>query len=431
MMTYEETLQYLYAQLPMFQRQGPKAFKKDLTNIRRLLKLLGNPHESLKAIHIAGTNGKGTVAHLIAAGLQYSGIKTGLYTSPHYRDFRERIKIDGQYISKEEVIRFVHTHKGMIETIRPSFFEITVALAFATFAERQVDIAVIETGLGGRLDSTNVIDPLISIITNISYDHQNFLGDTLTAIASEKAGIIKKGRPVVIGESLPETDRIFKFVAEEYEAPIYFAEEMIKAETLDQNKEFTTFNFSKKDSFNFHYIEVGITGPFALNNARTALAALDVMYELEMFSPLVVPNLLMAWPDIKKLTAYQGRWQWLEEKPDILCDSAHNEAGLQKVLDALRQMNYPRVHIVLGMVFDKRPEKLLKLLPQDAQYYFCKPDIPRGMKAEELQQLADTFGLKGSAWPSVKLALEAARKTAREDELIFIGGSTFTVAEAL
>lgn len=430
-MTYEETLQYLYAQLPMFQRQGPKAFKKGLTNIRRLLKLLGNPHESLKAIHIAGTNGKGTVAHLIATGLQYSGIKTGLYTSPHYRDFRERIKIDGQYISKEEVIRFVHTHKGIIETIQPSFFEITVALAFSAFAERQVDMAVIETGLGGRLDSTNVIDPLISIITNISYDHQNFLGDTLTAIASEKAGIIKKGRPVVIGESQPETDRIFKFVAEEYEAPIYFAEEMIEAEVLEQNKDFTTFNFSKKDSFNFHHIEVGITGPFALNNARTALAALDVMYEMEVFSPLVVPNLLMAWPDIKQLTAYQGRWQWLGEKPDILCDSAHNEAGLQKVLYALRQMNYPRLHIVLGMVFDKGPEKLLKLLPRDAQYYFCKPDIPRGMKAEELRQLADSFGLKGEAWPSVQLALEAARKTAREDELIFVGGSTFTVAEVL
>ncbi len=430
-MTYEETLQYLYAQLPMFQRQGPKAFKKDLKNIRRLLKLLGNPHEAIKTIHIAGTNGKGSVAHLLAAGLQYAGIKTGLYTSPHYSDFRERIKINGQHISKEEVVRFVEKNKGIIETIQPSFFEITVALAFHTFAERQTDIAIIETGLGGRLDSTNVITPLVSVITNISYDHQNFLGDTLSAIASEKAGIIKRGVPVVIGESQPETDRIFRLVAEEQEAPILFADDIIEGEILDQNKKFTTFNLSREGYYSFHHIEVEITGPFALNNTKTALAAFDLMFEFELLPTLVMPTLLMAWSEIRELTAYRGRWQWLAEKPDILCDSAHNEAGLKKVVHALRQMPYTRTHIVLGMVFDKDPEKLLKLLPKDARYYFCKPNIPRGMETEKLRQLASTFGLQGQSWPSVTKALEAAKAEAHEEDLIFVGGSTFVVAEVL
>ncbi len=430
-MTYSETLDYLFAQLPMYQRQGPKAFKKDLKNIQLLLNALGKPHEKLTAIHIAGTNGKGTVSHLIAAALQQAGLKTGLYTSPHYNDFRERIKINGQKISKEEVVRFVQKNKGLIETIRPSFFEITVALAFLTFAERQTDIAVVETGLGGRLDSTNLLTPLLSVITNISYDHQNFLGNTLAQIAGEKAGIIKEGVPVVIGESKPETDRIFNLIAEEKNAPIYFADQIIQAQILEQNKDKLTILDIEESGHFYARLEVELQGPFVLNNVRTATMALTVLEDMQALPTLVMPTLMMAWPELHKLTAYQGRWQWLGQKPDILCDSAHNEAALQAVLSALRQMKYKQLHIVLGMVFDKDSNRVLPLFPKDAQYYFCKPNVPRGLDALKLKKLAEKHQLHGNSYPSVKAALQAAKSKAEKEDLIFVGGSTFVVAEVV
>ncbi len=430
-MTYSETLDYLFAQLPMYQRQGPKAFKKDLKNIQLLLKALGNPHEKLTAIHIAGTNGKGTVSHLIAAALQRAGLKTGLYTSPHYNDFRERIKIDGQKISKEEVVRFVQKNKGLIETIRPSFFEITVALAFLSFAERQTDIAVIEAGLGGRLDSTNIITPLLSVITNISYDHQNFLGNTLAQIAGEKAGIIKEGVPVVIGESKPETDRIFHLIAEEKNAPIYFADQIIQAQILEQNKDKLTILDIEESGHFYARLEVELQGPFVLNNVRTATMALTILEDMQALPTLVMPTLMMAWPELHKLTAYQGRWQWIGQNPDILCDSAHNEAALQAVLSALRQMEYKQLHIVLGMVFDKDSNRVLPLFPKDAQYYFCKPNVPRGLDALKLKKLAEKYQLHGNSYPSVKAALQAAKNKAQKEDLVFVGGSTFVVAEVV
>ncbi len=430
-MTYKETLDYLYAQLPMYQRQGPKAFKKDLKNIKRLLKLLGNPEQKLSTVHIAGTNGKGTVAHLLAAAFKQAGLKTGLYTSPHYHDFRERIKINGHFISKDEVVSFVQKNKGIIESIKPSFFEITVAMAFTTFAERQTDIAVIETGLGGRLDSTNVLSPLISVITNISYDHQNFLGNTLAKIAAEKGGIIKPHTPVIVGESHPETDRIFSVIAEEKQAPLYFADQMIESEIVKQEKNTTTLNIHQEGYFHFHHIEVELAGPFVINNTRTALAALAVLEQEMLLPTLIMPTLLTAWPNLRELTAYQGRWQWLGEQPDILCDSAHNEAALQSTLTALRQMNYPHVHIVLGMVHDKDTGAALALFPPEATYYFCRPDIPRGLDAEELQTQANKHGLQGASYPSVQAALQAAKNNAKPNELIFVGGSTFVVAEVV
>ncbi len=430
-MTYPETLDYLFSRLPMYQRQGPKAFKKDLKNIQLLLKALGNPHEKLTAVHIAGTNGKGTVSHLLAAAFQQAGLKTGLYTSPHYNDFRERIKIDGQKISEEEVILFVQKNKGLIETLQPSFFEITVALAFSTFAERQTDIAVIETGLGGRLDSTNLITPLVSVITNISYDHQNFLGDSLAQIAGEKAGIIKESVPVVIGESKPETDRIFRLIAEEKNAPIYFADKIIRGQILEQNENKLTVLEIEKDDHFYARLEVELQGPFVLNNVKTATMALAVLEEMNALPIPIMPTLMMAWPELHKLTAYQGRWQWLEQKPDVLCDSAHNEAALQAILSALRQMNYKQLHIVLGMVFDKDSNRLLSLFPKDAQYYFCKPAVPRGLDALKLQKLAEKHQLRGDSYPSVKAALQAAKNKAGKEDLIFVGGSTFVVAEVV
>jgi len=429
-MNYQSTLQYLYSQLPMYQRIGEEAFKKDLTNIKALCAVLGQPQQQFKSIHIAGTNGKGSTAHILAAFLQTAGYRVGMYTSPHYKDFRERIKINGDYISEEAVTAFVAEHKATFEGIAPSFFEITVAMAFDYFAQQKVDIAIIETGLGGRLDSTNIIQPLLSIITNIGMDHEKMLGDTLSKIAGEKAGIIKADTPVIIGESQSETEGVFRKKAFEMNAPITFADMRIEVELLDNNFDSATYQVQSKDypKLNFEALETDLVGNYHHHNLRTALLA--TLYLPSRGFAIDEKHIRAACLNIKGLTNLVGRWQKLNDAPLTICDSAHNEAGLRYVIKGLQQLNKP-LHIVLGTVDDKDLSKILPLFPSSAHYYFCKANVPRGLAAQKLQQTAKEFQLQGQAYTTVAEALAAAQKAAQEDDCIFVGGSIFVVAEAL
>ncbi|KAA3622080.1 MAG: bifunctional folylpolyglutamate synthase/dihydrofolate synthase [Bacteroidetes bacterium] len=431
MKKYEQTLNYLFSQLPMYQRIGPKAFKKDLNNIILLTNALDKPQTKFPSIHIAGTNGKGSTAFTIAAMFQANGYNTGLYTSPHYKDFRERIRVNGIYVPQHFVIEFVETNKALFEEIKPSFFEISVAMAFSWFARKKVDIAVIETGLGGRLDSTNIVNPLLSIITNISYDHQNFLGDTLPLIAGEKAGIIKPDTPVVIGETHPETKPVFEQMAQKQNAPIYFADQFVEVSQKLQTLEHTVFDVSQNGQPWFQDLKVNLHGIFQQKNLVTALAGMSI---LEIYHPefqIEKVGIQAGLEHLKQITQYIGRWQVLQKDPVVLCDSAHNERGLQIVTDELRKMDYGQLHCVLGFVNDKKLDKALAFFPQDARYYFAKADIPRGLDAKILQEEANKFGLKGKAYASVKGALNAAKRAAKSEDLIFVGGSVFTVAEVV
>jgi len=411
----------------MFQRIGGPAFKKDLTNIRKLCSGLGHPHEQFPSIHIAGTNGKGSVAHLISAVLQAHGYKTGLYTSPHYRDFRERIKVDGQYVSEEFVVQFVEQHKTSWEAIQPSFFEITVAMAFAYFAEQKVDFAVIETGLGGRLDSTNIVHPVLSIITNISYDHQEFLGDTLPEIAGEKAGIIKPEVPVVIGERQPETESVFLAKAEVERAPISFAEDFFVLHEKSASWTHTTYDVWHNNHLSYENLSVNLTGTYQHKNVQTALHALHQLDNFEIREA----QLRYGLDHLRELTNFIGRWEVIGNQPTILCDSAHNEAGMRLAMAQLQRLPFDQLHIVLGVVKDKDRSKLFVLLPKKAIYYFAKADIPRGLDATILMTEAQNHGLQGQAYSSVKAALEAAREQASTNDLIYVGGSIFVVAEVV
>lgn len=426
---YQQTIEYLYERLPMFQRVGAGAFKKDLTNIRALLDALGQPQHHWPCIHVAGTNGKGTVSHLLSSIFQAAGYKTGLYTSPHYRDFRERIKINGRLIEEGQVVKFVAEHKELIETIKPSFFEITVALAFVAFAEAGVEMAIIETGLGGRLDSTNVVEPVLSVITNISYDHQEFLGDTLPEIAKEKAGIIKSQVPVVIGKTQEETRGVFAEKAAQLSAPIVFADRLYRAERLHWDDSFTYFNIydATTGEICFENLVLNAHGPFQAENLVTVLAALDVLNPLY---PALAAQWKTAFLEVKQLSNYIGRWQLLQKNPRVITDSAHNEGGLRLVMEELRQLPHEKLHLVLGVVKDKSPDKILKLLPAYARYYFAKASIPRAMDSEILREKAAEFGLTGTAYPDVKSAMDAAITEADPNEdLVFVGGSTFVVAD--
>lgn len=442
MTKYKETLDWLFTQLPMFQRVGATAMKKDLTNIRKLCAALGNPQEKFKTLHIAGTNGKGSTAHLLSAILQAHGYKTGLYTSPHYRDFRERIKIDGSLISRKAVIQFVENHKDIFEEIQPSFFEITVALTFKHFADERVDIAVIETGLGGRLDSTNIITPLLSIITNIGYDHQQFLGDTLPLIAGEKAGIIKPGVPVVVGESHPETAPVFRQKATEEKSEIYFADEKYNAEIIKtqypngsgknaHREVLTTFSVKDKSNDSKEIYDLNLTGTYQGKNLQTVLQTLEILPQVWSDFELKEEKLKTAFTNLKKLTRFIGRWHILAGDPLTIADSAHNEAGIRLIISQLAEINYQKLHFVLGMVNDKDIEKILSMLPKNATYYFAKANIPRGLDAKILQEKAQAEGLQGRAYSSVKNAWKAAKRKATADDLIYIGGSTFVVAEVV
>ncbi|NNE29147.1 MAG: bifunctional folylpolyglutamate synthase/dihydrofolate synthase [Saprospiraceae bacterium] len=428
-MSYKEVLDYLYFQLPMFQRQGPVAFKKDLKNIRALLRELGNPHKEFKSIHIAGTNGKGSCSHILASLLAHEGRKIGLYTSPHYKDFRERIKINGNFIPKKDVIRFVIDNRSLFDEINPSFFEITVVMAFHHFADSDVDYAVIETGLGGRLDSTNVLDPILSLITNIGFDHQEFLGNTLPAIAKEKAGIIKRGRQVIIGERQAEVQGVFEKKAKQKDAPINYAADVVDLSEYSWNMKGSNFALrSGREKWN---LKSDLAGSYQEKNLRAALAAYKLLAKAESM-PFEQKKIVSSLRQIRNRTKFFGRFQVLRQKdPMVLCDSAHNLAGIKNLLDSLDQISRGSLHIVFGTVKDKDIAPLLELLPKDAQYYFVKADIPRGMPQHKLQKIAEPFGLNGKSYSSVRRGFASAIRRAEAKDLVLVCGSIFVVAEVL
>ncbi len=418
---YQEVLDYLYNSLPMFQRVGGSAYKKDLSNTIRLCNALGNPEHKFKSVHIAGTNGKGSSSHYIAAILQSAGYKTGLYTSPHLKSFTERIRLDGIEVDPAYVIDFVRKHKDLIEEVKPSFFEITVAMAFCYFADQQVDIAVIEVGMGGRLDSTNVILPEVSLITNISFDHQQWLGNSLTEIAGEKAGIIKDHIPVVITENQPEVADVFRNAAAAHNAKIIFAGEQY---TVIPSGEVYRAQFPDGQSIDFR--DPALPG-YQLNNIRGVLAVCDILNDRGF--TIALKDIRAGLEQMKLLTGLKGRWQQLGSEPDIFCDVGHNQSGIMFLLELIRERPHKNLFFVWGMVRDKDVMPVLSLLPADAAYFFCEAKIPRALPAEELKEKALAAGLRGKSIPDVNEALEAALKIADKDDLIVIGGSNFVVAE--
>ena len=406
-MNYNETVNWMFQQLPIYQNQGATAYRKDLTNTILLAKQLGNPEENLRCIHVAGTNGKGSTSHMLASILQEAGYQVGLYTSPHLKDFRERIKINGIEISEDFVIDFVAQHRSFFEKNNLSFFEMTVGLAFEYFKKKKVDIAIIEVGMGGRLDSTNIITPIISVITNIGFDHTAFLGNTLESIASEKAGIIKHQIPTVIGQYTKETKAVFERKALENETTLYFA----------------------SDNINQEY-DSPLLGTYQYHNKKTVLQTIQVLQSTTIFQ-IREEHIANGFINVLKNTALQGRWQKLHEHPSAICDTAHNVDGLQIVLAQVLKQEFKQLHIVLGVVNDKDLDEILPLFPKNAVFYFCKPNISRGLEAKILQEKAAEFGLTGKFYYSVSEAYNAARKNADKEDFIFIGGSTFVVAEIL
>jgi dihydrofolate synthase / folylpolyglutamate synthase len=424
---YGQTLDYLYARLPMFQRVGPAAYKKDLTNTLALLEACGQPHLQFRSVHIAGTNGKGSVTHLLAASCLQAGLRTGIYTSPHYRDFRERIKIGSDYMSREAVVDFVSNNREAIEVIQPSFFEVTVAMAFRYFADQQVDIAIVETGLGGRLDSTNVLTPVLSVITQIGWDHMDLLGHTLEAIAGEKAGIIKPGVPVVIGESHPETLPVFCAVAGDRQAPLILAEEQWQAEVLRPGWTEMIVEATAADG-RHRVLDTDVTGPFQIRNIRTWLAARDALVRLEILPDRPEKDELA---HVRTKTGFLGRWQVLGDRPLVLLDSAHNRDGLTLLFSELEKHDFAHWHLVFGTVSDKDISPIIDLLPSGAAYYFAKADVPRGLDASVLQAHCATRGLQGQAFSSVAEAFAAAHRAAGQEDLVLVCGSIFVVAEVL
>ncbi|MBT2564028.1 bifunctional folylpolyglutamate synthase/dihydrofolate synthase [Pedobacter sp. ISL-68] len=429
-MNYQQTLDFLYSKLPMFTRIGASAFKKDLTNTIILCEALDNPQDKFKSIHVAGTNGKGSTSHMLASVLQAQGYKTGLYTSPHLKDFRERIRINGKMMSKTEVVLFVKEQQKLIEKTEPSFFEVTVAMAFDHFAKHEVDVAVIEVGLGGRLDSTNIITPQISVITNISLDHMNMLGNTLAEIAGEKAGIIKKNIPVVIGETQEESAPVFIDKAKSVVAPIVFADAVLTAKDFKISNHKLSLSVYQNSEIRYKNLQSDLTGVYQHKNILTVLETLAVLNEKTDIKTNI-QAIYKGISQVKKQTGLQGRWQTLAKNPLIICDTGHNEAGIAEVIKNINQTPYQNLHIVFGMVNDKDISKVLSLMPKNATYYFCKPDLERGLAANELKEQAATFNLIGNSYVSVAEAKENAIQSADSKDLVFIGGSTFVVAEAI
>jgi dihydrofolate synthase/folylpolyglutamate synthase len=425
-MTYQETLDYLFNALPMFQRVGAAAFKKDLTNTLALCAHLNHPERKFKSIHVAGTNGKGSTSHTLAAILQSAGYKTGLYTSPHLKSFTERVRINGQEITEQAVVDFVEANKSFLDELKPSFFEMTVALSFWYFAKEQVDIAVIEVGMGGRLDSTNVITPELSIITNIGWDHMQFLGDTLPLIAGEKAGIIKSGVPVVISQSQGETTTVFFQKSQEIKAPITFADQHIKLEKLASSQAgIARYAFSQNGENLI--LDYGLLGDYQLHNLPGILESVNQLRQMGW--NISDDALRKGLKEVTSLTGLKGRWQILGENPTIIADTGHNEPGIRAILKQLKSYSFEQLWVVIGMVQDKDISKILALLPKEAHFVFCQADLPRAMDAEKLADKAAEFGLKGKVIPDVNEALIFARKNAGSHDLIFVGGSTFVVAE--
>lgn len=436
-MNYKETLQYLDSKLPMFSKEGKTAIRPGLKNIIQFCQKLENPQEKFKSVHIGGTNGKGSTSHMLAAVLQEAGFKTGLYTSPHLREFRERIRINGEMISEMEVIEFVKSQQTFIDDFDPSFFEVTLAMAFKYFAENKVDIAIIEVGLGGRLDSTNIINPILSVISNISYDHMNVLGNTLEEIAFEKAGIIKTNTPVIISQRQADIQEVFIRKASETQSSITFASddwEITRANIQNNPSELLNVEIKqkgkdKKNSFKFDQIELDLTGSYQLKNLAGVLSAIEELknqaYQIND------QHIITALAKVKMRTGLMGRWQTLGTKPLIICDTGHNEDGIKEVIKNIKLSKYKNLHMVIGMVKDKDISKILALLPLKAKYYFCEPNIPRAKPAFEIYSEATEYGFEGDYYESVQIALNAAKKNALEGDMIFIGGSTFVVAEIL
>ncbi|PNQ73457.1 tetrahydrofolate synthase [Hanstruepera neustonica] len=405
-MTYQDTLNWMFSKLPMYQRQGKSAYKADLKNSINLAAHLNNPQSRLKFIHVAGTNGKGSTSHMLASILQESGLKVGLFTSPHLKDFRERIKINGQMVSKQFVMGFIKRNQTFLNDNHLSFFEMTSGMAFDYFEKHQVDIAVIEVGLGGRLDSTNIITPQVSVITNIGFDHTQFLGDTLEKIAFEKAGIIKENIPIVIGESHNKTEDVFRHIAKEKNAPISFA-----------------------DKDNHGSYQTDLKGHYQLHNIKTVLETIEALKRIgyKINDEAIKKGL----SHVVKNTGLQGRWQILGTNPKIICDTAHNKEGLELVMEQLKAESYHNLFMVFGVVNDKDIDSIIHLLPKDAYYLYCKPNVPRGMKVDTLKNKFDDFSFQGEACFSVSDALENAKIKATSEDLIYVGGSTFVVAEII
>ncbi len=431
-MNYTETLEYLFEQLPMFHRIGQAAYKNNLDNTLKLDEIFGHPHQKYKTIHVAGTNGKGSVSHMLAAIFQSAGYKTGLYTSPHLKDFRERIKINGQMISEEEVIEWVEKYpvKNNMWNIEPSFFELTAAMAFDYFAKQNVEIAIIEVGLGGRLDSTNIITPEVSIITNIGLDHTNLLGDTIEKIAAEKGGIIKRQIPVVIGTTQNETEQCFIEIAHKKQTSLVFADqEYIAGYSMLSLDGKQIFNIERDGKIVYPSIKLDLLGNYQLKNVLTVLKAIDILIQKGWkISP---ENIYSGLENAAKSTGLMGRWQIIGNNPLIICDTGHNEDGIKTVVEQINNTAYKTLHIVFGVVADKNQDAILQLLPKNAVYYFTKADIPRAMNEKELLGKATSFGLTGRSYPSVKEAYNAAKTNAGKNDFIFVGGSTFVVAEIL
>ena len=434
-MRYQETIDYLYTRLPMFSRIGAAAIKPNLDNTIAICKFLGHPEKKIKTIHIAGTNGKGSTSHMLASIFQEAGYKTGLYTSPHLYDFRERIKVNGQMCSQDFVIEFTNKIKPCIEKIEPSFFEITVGMAFDYFVQEKVDIAIIETGLGGRLDSTNVIEPELSIITNIGFDHMALLGNTLEAIASEKAGIIKKDTPVVIGAIVTATKKVFEDKANTENAPIYFAENFIEFKSFQNNWQNALFEFNQPlihllDAPLFpknFTIECDLPAKYQAKNLKAVLVAAQLLSTMGW--KLTAGKVMKALSQVKKNNGLMGRWECIQDSPRVILDVAHNEHGVHALLEQLASLQYPQLHIVTGMVKDKDVQAVLKLLPKNALYYFTQSHIPRALPVNELAAQAIVIGLNGHSYEDVNLALKDAIKNANHNDLILVIGSVFLVAE--
>jgi len=428
--SYEKIIQYLFEQLPVYQRDGVASYKIDLARTLEMDEWFHHPHKVYRSIHVAGTNGKGSVAHMLASILMETGLKVGLYTSPHLKDFRERIRVNGKPLPANYVVNYVEKNLDFFEKLKPSFFELTVFMALTYFQREQVDVAVIETGLGGRLDSTNILVPDLSVITNIGHDHSEYLGDTLAQVAAEKAGIIKPGIPVVVGETQPEAVNIFEKIAMERGSDLVFADQRYKIEyalmTIDQKQRFKIRDLSKHTSFE---VDTDLLGMYQRKNLVTVLQAIDILCHTGYgILPSAVNRGL---EKAGSSTGLMGRWQIIRQHPLVICDTGHNREGINEVVEQIKNTPYKKLHIVLGLVKEKNHLSVLKLLPKRAHYYFTKAGIPRALNEQKLAALAHTVELKGLAYPTVKAAYSAALSAAGKDDMIFVGGSTFVVAEVL
>lgn len=432
MLNYSETINFLFTQLPMFQRSGPAAYKNSLENTLKLDEAYNHPHQKFKTIHVAGTNGKGSVSHMLASVLQEAGYKTGLYTSPHLKDFRERIRINGKMMPEQDVVEWVANFRNNsnLQQIEPSFFELTVAMAFDYFAQQNVDIAVIEVGLGGRLDSTNIISPEVSVITNISLDHTNLLGETLEEIAAEKAGIIKSGIPVVIGTTQKETTSVFADRAKEKGTELFFADQEYLADYAMLAMDGTQIvSVQKNGEKVYPDLKLDLKGIYQLNNLPAVLKSIEILKQKDW--QISEQNIYEGLQAVQKTTGLLGRWQIIGNNPQIICDTGHNEDGIKAIVKQIENIAFKQLHFVFGTVADKNPDSILALLPKKAKYYFTNANIERAMDAAVLKEKALIFGLVGECCQTVSEALESARSQADKSDLIFVGGSTFVVAEIL